>query len=114
MVYLDETGISQKIMRESGWAECGKQIHERVSGKREKRIHGIAAYTQGHIIAPLLSQCRMNTSFFNLYRETLLVTPTPSRTSGRHGPCEFPSIAENSRTPRTERLYFVVLASLFT
>ena len=72
-MYLDETGISQRIVRESGWAERGKKIRERLSGKREKRINGRAAYTQGQIIAPRLYQGSLNTPFFNLYLETCLL-----------------------------------------
>jgi transposase len=40
---------------------------ERIKGKREKRINGIAAYRQGKVIAPMLYEGSMTTAFFNEY-----------------------------------------------
>lgn len=72
-VYLDEFGIDQKITREYGWAERGKKLIERIKGKREKRINGIAAYRQGKVIAPMLYEGSMTTVFFNEYIKNRLL-----------------------------------------
>ncbi len=53
------------MTREFGWAKSGKPILERISGKREKKINGIATYRANKSIAPMIYQGTMKTKFFN-------------------------------------------------
>lgn len=72
IVYLDEFGIEQKINREYGWSKSGEPVQERITGKREKKINGIAGYIQRKIIAPFMYTGTMNTELFNKYIQECL------------------------------------------
>jgi len=52
IVYLDESGIKQELIKEYGYAERGKEVFGKVSGKRTKKLNMIAALCGDELIAP--------------------------------------------------------------
>lgn len=47
IVYLDESGIKQGLIREHGYAKCGEEVFGKMSGKRTKKLKMIAALCEG-------------------------------------------------------------------
>ena len=73
IVYLDESVIKQEPMREYGYAERGKEVFGKVSGKRTKKLNMIAALCDDEIIAPLIYTNNMDSKLFNLYLQIILL-----------------------------------------
>jgi hypothetical protein len=73
IVYLDESGIKQEVTREYGYAERGKEVFGKVSGKRTKKLNMIAALCDDEIIAPLIYANNMDSKLFNLYLQIILL-----------------------------------------
>lgn len=80
LVYLDECGIPQNLYREYGWAPRGEEVFGKRTGKREKKLNLIAAYTGHQLQSPFLYEGVMNTALFNTYlTEYLLPVLTPGQ-----------------------------------
>jgi transposase len=80
LVYLDECGIPQNLYREWGWAPRGEEVFGKRTGKREKKLNLIAAYTGHQLKSPFLYEGVMNTALFNTYlTEYLLPVLTPGQ-----------------------------------
>ena len=71
-VYIDESGIESRIMREYGYSKRGVKILGRISGKRGKRISIIAGKVGKKIIAPLRFEGYTNSLLFESYVEKVL------------------------------------------
>ena len=81
IIWIDECGLNQDLVRLYGRRLRGQRIEGEVSGKRiEPRISLIAAYCDGCLLAP----CRINgytdTQVFNKWLETYLL---PDLTAGQ-------------------------------
>ena len=74
MVYLDESGIDPRIIRQYGRAARGKQVITDVVGKREKRTSIIAAWIpqSKQLIAPYVFTGTTDTKRFNGWIEKCL------------------------------------------
>jgi transposase len=73
IVYLDESGIKQELIKEYGYAERGKEVFGKVSGKRTKKFNMIAALCGDELIAPFIYHNNMNTDLFNCYLQVILL-----------------------------------------
>lgn len=73
IVYIDESGIENNILKESGWGKKGKPLLCKKSGKYSKRTNVIAGIVKGKIIAPFTFESMCNTEIFNIYIEKILI-----------------------------------------
>jgi transposase len=73
IVYLDESGIKQEVIREYGYAKRGEEVFGKISGKRTKKLNMIAALCDDEIIAPCIYENNMNTALFNTYLQIILL-----------------------------------------
>lgn len=81
IIWIDECGLNQDLVRLYGRSSRGQRINGEISGKRiTPRISLIAAYCDGYLLAP----CRVNgytdSQVFNLWLETYLL---PDLTAGQ-------------------------------
>ena len=62
VVYIDESGIEERIAKDRGWGIKGQKIAAKKSGKYYERSNIIAGYVNKKIIAPLVfySSCNAN------------------------------------------------------
>jgi len=65
VVYVDESGIDEKLIRQYGRALRGREVPGEVSGQKANRISMIAALNQKEIKAPFRFEGYTNTEVFN-------------------------------------------------
>lgn len=75
VVYLDESGIDPRLIRDYARSARGKQVHADVSGKREKRTSLIAAWLPQakKLIAPYVFDGTTDATRFNGWLEKCLL-----------------------------------------
>ena len=64
LVYIDESGIDHKMIKETCWAKRGSEIIGERSGKRRKRTSVMAALNGDEIKAPIRFSGTANTALF--------------------------------------------------
>ncbi len=73
IVYLDESAINHKVMKEHGYSPRGQKLFGKAQGKRIKKLNIIAGLCGNKIIAPFACEINVNTDCFNFYLETKLL-----------------------------------------
>ena len=73
LVYLDESGIDNRVHQEYGRSPRGTKLFAGVAGSKRQRVSLIAATCRGGILAPLMFGGSCNTLVFNTWLEERLV-----------------------------------------
>lgn len=73
LVYLDESGIEERIIKERGWCKRNQKLAAKKSGKYYERSNIIAGYVNKKIIAPLIFYSSCNTKLFEAWVEQFLI-----------------------------------------
>ena len=74
IIWIDECGLNQDLVRLDGRSPRGQRIVDDISGKRiTPRISLIAAYCDGYLSAPCRVDGYTNTEVFNKWLETYLL-----------------------------------------
>jgi len=69
IVYLDESGIDNRIHGEYGRSPRGQKLFVEVPGSRKQRVSIIAASCQNQVLAPFIFEGSCNTAVFNAWVE---------------------------------------------
>jgi len=72
IVYIDESGIDHKLIKENCWTKKGSKIIGERSGKRRKRTSVIAALNGDEIKAPIRFSGTANSDLFLYWVEKVL------------------------------------------
>lgn len=81
IIWIDECGLNQELVRLYGRSSRGQRIEGEISGKRiTPRVSLIAAYCDGCLSAPCCINGYTDTQIFNMWLETYLL---PSLTAGQ-------------------------------
>lgn len=73
LVYIDESGIEERIVKERCWGEKGQKISAKKSGKYYERSNIIAGYVNKKVIAPLVFYNSCNTILFESWVKQFLI-----------------------------------------
>lgn len=73
LVYIDESGIEERIIKDRGWGEKSQRLVAKKSGKYYKRSNIISGYVNKKIIAPLVFYNSCNTRLFESWVEEFLI-----------------------------------------
>jgi transposase len=73
LIYIDESGIEEELIRQHGYAGRGKKIYDDVSGKKFARTNMIAGYINGVTIAEYVYKDNTDATFMIAWVEQLLV-----------------------------------------
>ena len=76
-VYIDESGTTQYLYREYGYAPRGIKVHGKVQGKKFERLNIVAAKCGGEILARCEYTCNMNSALFELWFVEVLLVELP-------------------------------------
>jgi DDE superfamily endonuclease len=92
IVWVDETGIEERMYRPYAREIIGKRAFSNISGKRVPRTTLIAGYGEGRLKAPMHFKGTTNTAIFNAWVEYVLVPELregdvviPRLRGGKHG-----------------------------
>lgn len=72
IIWVDETGIEERMHRRHAREIIGKRAYSSISGKRVPRTTLIAGYGEGRIKAPMRFKGTTNTAIFNAWVEEIL------------------------------------------
>lgn len=73
LVYIDESGIEERIVKDRGWCKKSKKLSAKKSGKYYQRSNIVAGYVNKKIIAPLVFYGSCNTRLFEAWVEQFLI-----------------------------------------
>ena len=73
LVYIDESGVEETIIKDRGWGKKGERIHGKRSGKYYNRINVLSALCNNKSIAPFIFKGTCNTELFNKWVEGILI-----------------------------------------
>jgi len=73
LVYIDESGIEERIVKDRGWGKRSQKLTAKKSGKYYERSNVIAGYVNKEIIAPLVFYNSCNTKLFEAWVEQFLI-----------------------------------------
>jgi transposase len=73
LVYIDESGIEERIIKDRGWGKKSQKLAAKKSGKYYERSNIIAGYVNKKIIAPLVFYSSCNTRLFEAWVEQFLI-----------------------------------------
>ena len=73
LVYIDESGVEMKIVKDRGWGIKKEKLASKKSGKRYERTNIIAGYVNKKSIAPMGFNGSCTTELFNSWVENFLV-----------------------------------------
>ena len=73
LVYIDESGIEERISKDRGWGVKSQKLLAKKSGKYYERSNIIAGYVNKKIIAPLVFYSSCNTKLFEAWVEQFLI-----------------------------------------
>ena len=73
IVYLDESGVDNKVYREYGRALRGREVPGEVSGKKANRLSVIAGLRKKNLTAPFRFEGYCDTDVFNTWIEECLL-----------------------------------------
>ena len=73
LVYIDESGIEERIVRDRGWGLKCQKLKAQKSGKYYERSNIVAGYVNKKTIAPLVFYGSCNTKFFESWVEQFLI-----------------------------------------
>lgn len=77
-MYLDESGVDNKVHREYGRALRGREVPGEVNGKKADRISVIAGLRKKNLTAPFRFESYCDTDVFNAWIEECLLTELTS------------------------------------
>lgn len=99
LVYIDETSIDRYWFRQYAYAKRGKQVKERIYGKRYARTSIVAAQNGKNILAPLQYSGTMDHFLFENWFSYQLLPNLPDRSC---------IILDNAAFHRKKALYTIV------
>lgn len=73
LVYIDESGIEERITKDRGWGIKSQKLSAKKSGKYYERSNIIAGYVNKKAIAPLVFYSSCNTALFEAWVEQFLI-----------------------------------------
>ena len=73
IVYIDESGIEERIVKDRGWGKKCQKLSAKKSGKYYERSNIIAGYVNKKIIAPMVFYSSCNTKLFEAWVEQFLI-----------------------------------------
>lgn len=73
LVYIDESGIEERIVKDRGWGQKSQKLEATQSGKYYERSNVIAGYVNKTSIAPLVFHGSCNTQLFESWVEQFLI-----------------------------------------
>jgi transposase len=73
LVYIDESGIESRIIKDRGWGRKNQKLSSQKSGKYYERTNIIAGYVNKKSIAPMVFNGSCNTDLFNNWVEKILI-----------------------------------------
>ncbi len=74
IIYVDESGVDDRIYREYGRAPKGREVPGEVSGKKTERISVIAGLREKKLTAPFRFEGYCDTDVFNTWIEECLIS----------------------------------------
>jgi len=77
-VYIDETGIDDNEVPESGWGLVGKRVFDIKRGEKTKRYSVVSGLLNNQIIAPLVFEGTCCRELFELFLESTLLPNIPT------------------------------------
>ena len=69
LVYIDESGIEERIVKDRGWGKRNEKLIAKKSGKYYERTNIIAGYVNKKSIAPMVFNGSCTTELFNNWVE---------------------------------------------
>ena len=73
LVYIDESGIEETLVKDRGWCQKGKKLLGKKSGKYYQRTNIIAGLVNKKSIAPMIFNGSCNTKLFEAWIEQFLI-----------------------------------------
>lgn len=73
IVYIDESGIEERIVKDRGWGKKSEKLIAQKSGKYYERTNIIAGYVNKNSIAPMVFNGSCTTDLFNNWVEHFLI-----------------------------------------
>ena len=73
IVYIDESGIEMKIIKDRGWGIKKEKLSSKKSGKHYERTNILAGYVNKKTIAPMVFNGSCNTELFTAWVKQQLV-----------------------------------------
>ena len=73
IVYVDEAGTQQEMMRTRGRAKRGVKLYVETSGKRTKKLNTVAGYCNGEILGQTTYAWNTDTEWFCMWFEFVLI-----------------------------------------
>ena len=73
VVYVDEAGMDNRDEYAYGWNPRGARFHALKSGRRQGRVNMIAAFCDGHLLAPFTVEGACNRAVFETWLKTCLI-----------------------------------------
>jgi transposase len=73
LVYIDESGIEMKIIKDRGWGIKKEKLSSKKSGKHYERTNILAGYVNKKSIAPMVFNGSCTTELFNSWVENFLI-----------------------------------------
>lgn len=73
LVYIDEAGMDNREDYSYGWSERGNRFYALKSGRRQGRVNMIAAFCNGHLLAPFTVEGSCNRLVVETWLETCLI-----------------------------------------
>ena len=73
LVFADESGMDQRDDYPYGYSPKGERLYALKSGRRSGRVNMIAAYCNGHLLAPFTVEGACNRNVFEMWLETCLI-----------------------------------------
>ncbi len=73
IVYFDESGFEEEVVRPHGWAPKGVKVHGDISGSKRHRTNLIMAQRGNKWLAPMLFDFACNSSVIDSWLENILL-----------------------------------------
>ena len=73
IVYIDESGIEMKIIKDRGWGAKKEKLSSKKSGKYYERTNIIAGYVNKKSVAPMVFNGSCTSEVFNSWVESFLI-----------------------------------------
>ena len=73
IVYIDESGIEMKIIKDRGWGIKKEKLSSKKSGKYYERTNIIAGYVNKKSVAPMVFNGSCTSEVFNSWVESFLI-----------------------------------------
>ena len=73
IVYIDESGIEMKIIKDRGWGAKKEKLSSKKSGKYYERTNIIAGYVNKKSVAPMVLNGSCTSEVFNSWVESFLI-----------------------------------------